>query len=126
MAGIEIDKKDLKRAARKAKFREAFSKFKKKVQDGADWVMDNPEKTLAITAVAGTIGGAGAKIAKARHKSKVLSEERELKELYVYDNRLGHYWKVRRRLTNNEWLEIDRRKRNGERMADILSDLRLL
>ena len=88
--------------------------------------MDNPEKTLAITAVAGTIGGAGAKIAKARHKSKVLSEERELKELYVYDNRLGHYWKVRRRLTNNEWLEIDRRKRNGERMADILSDLRLL
>ena len=27
---------------------------------------------------------------------------------------------------NREWVEIDKRRRNGERMADILNELRVL
>lgn len=26
----------------------------------------------------------------------------------------------------NEWLEIDRRKKNGERLSDVLSDMKVL
>lgn len=48
------------------------------------------------------------------------------KHLYCYDRSLGHYWKLRRELTNEEWLEIDKRKKNGERLSDILDDMRVL
>jgi len=49
-----------------------------------------------------------------------------LKDLYCYDRSLGHYWKLRRELTNSEWVEIDQRKQNGERLADILDELKAL
>lgn len=55
-----------------------------------------------------------------------LKKEQNLHDLYCYDRSLGHYWKLRRELTNNEWVEIDRRKKNGERLADILSELKVL
>ena len=29
-------------------------------------------------------------------------------------------------LSNKEWLEIDSRKRNGERLSDILSEMKVL
>ena len=55
-----------------------------------------------------------------------LRKQEELKDLYCYDRSLGHYWRLRRELTNAEWLEIDRRKKNGERLADILEELKVL
>ena len=54
------------------------------------------------------------------------NKEKDLKDLYCYDRSLGHYWKLRRELTNSEWVEIDRRKSNGERLADILEELKVL
>lgn len=45
---------------------------------------------------------------------------------WVYDRSLGHYWKLRRELTNDEWLAIDARMRSGERLADILKELNVL
>ena len=47
-------------------------------------------------------------------KHAALTKEQNLKDLYCYDRSLGHYWKLRRELTNEEWLEIDKRKKNGE------------
>ena len=55
-----------------------------------------------------------------------MKKEKDLKDLYCYDRSLGHYWTLRRRLTNAEWVEIDKRKNNGERLADILSELKVL
>lgn len=55
-----------------------------------------------------------------------LKKAKDLKELYCYDRSLGHYWKLRRELTNDEWLAIDARKRSGERLADILKELNVL
>ena len=59
-------------------------------------------------------------------KKNRLNKERELKDLYCYDRSLGHYWKLRRELTNDEWIAIDKRKKDGERLADILSELKVL
>ena len=53
-------------------------------------------------------------------------KQEDLKDLYCYDRSLGHYWKLRRELTNDEWLEIDKRKKNGERLSDILDELKVL
>ena len=36
---------------------------------------------------------------------------------------MGHYWKLKRRLSNKDWASIDKRYREGERLADILNDL---
>ena len=59
-------------------------------------------------------------------KHAALTKEQTLKDLYCYDRSLGHYWKLRRELTNEEWLEIDKRKKNGERLSDILDAMRVL
>lgn len=52
--------------------------------------------------------------------------EENLKNLYCYDRSLDQYWKPRRELADDEWLEIDRRIKNGERLSDILDELRVL
>lgn len=54
------------------------------------------------------------------------NKEEAVKNLYCYDRSLGHYWCLRRELSNKEWLEIDQRKKNGERLSDILAELKVL
>ena len=71
------------------------------------------------------VGGVAAG-AKMLSKHAALAKEQDLKDLYCYDRSLGHYWKLRRELTNEEWLEIDRRKKNGERLSDILDEMKVL
>jgi hypothetical protein len=58
--------------------------------------------------------------------NKEMKKQEDLKNLYCYDRSLGHYWKLKRELTNSEWVEIDKRKKNGEHLADILDELKVL
>lgn len=55
-----------------------------------------------------------------------LRKAKDVKELYCYDRSLGHYWRLKRELSNTEWLAIESRRANGERLADILADLKVL
>ena len=55
-----------------------------------------------------------------------LNKEARLKDLYVYDRSLGHYWKLTRKLSNNEWLQINERRKDGESMGDILLSMRVI
>lgn len=87
------------------------------------WVSDNKE-ILAVV-VPAVIGGA-ATIAKVAGRHHNLQKQEAMKNLYCYDRSLGHYWALRRELSNREWLEIDRRKKNGERLSDILKELNVL
>lgn len=94
-----------------------------KLRKAARWVEDNKEVVVTVAPVCIAVGGAGI---KALNKHVNLKKQTDLKDLYCYDNRLGHYWRLRRPPSNHEWLEIDRRKRNGEPLADILAELRVL
>ena len=98
-------------------------KFKRKLRDGKEWIVRNKEAVIILTPIA--IKGATS-IIKVVGKSRNLRKEEELKDLYCYDRSLGHYWRLKRELSNREWLEIDRRKRNGERLSDILTELKVL
>lgn len=94
-----------------------------KLQSAGNWIYRNKETIIlfgpaALGAV--TVG------VKAVSKHAALKKEENLKDLYCYDRSLGHYWRLRRELTNSEWIEIDRRKQNGERLADILDELKVL
>lgn len=67
-----------------------------------------------------------ATIVKVVGKRINLHKQESVKNLYCYDRSLGHYWRLRRELSNREWLEIDNRKRNGERLSEILDEMKVL
>ena len=93
----------------------------------AKWfVEDHKAQIAAVAAVTPVVVGTIMQIARMVSQQDRLKKAKDLKELYCYDRSLGHYWKLRRELTNDEWLAIDARKRSGERLADILKELNVL
>ena len=120
---VEDFQKEQKKRERKAKFHEKRKAFE-------NWFYNNQQLALFIIPIAGTVTVACVKgiigLSKGAIKHANLKKEQDIKELYCYDRSLGHYWALRRELTNAEWIEIDRRKKNGERLSDILSELKVL
>ena len=118
---------DLKKARRKAKWNETKAKLKQAKDKTVDYLMGHPELmiSLGIAAVSGTVAlvKGGVRHAKVTNK---LQLEKTLKELYVYDRSMGHYWKLRKPLSNNEWAIINNRVKSGERLADILLNMGVL
>ena len=86
-------------------------------------IINNRDKVIAGVPI--VVGGI-ATVVKVVGKRSNLNKQEKLKDLYCYDRSLGHYWKLRRELTNKEWLEIDSRKKAGERLSDILSYMKVL
>ena len=118
-----VNYKDIEKEAKKRERKEKVKEFK-------TWCKDNPE--LAVIVFTGATGGAVAGIkgiialAKALTRSANLRKQQKLRDLNVYDTSLGHYWNLKRKLSNSEWLLIEYRRKNGERLADILDDLNVL
>lgn len=90
------------------------------------FVEDHKAQIAAVAAATPAVVGTVMQVAKMVNQNNRLRKQKNLKELYCYDRSLGHYWKLRRKLTNDEWLAIDARKRSGERLADILKELNVL
>ena len=112
----EYDPNATKKDIRKQKFEEA----KRKV---FGWCDRNKEWLIPLVPL--VIGG-GVATVKIAGKHANLNKEKNVKELFCYDRSLGHYWALKRRLTNAEWIDIDKRKAAGERLADILDELKVL
>lgn len=108
------------------KFERFRREAKAKLHNAGEWLVENKELVILLVPVA--VGGL--RLAnngvKAISKRVNLSKQEDIKNLYCYDRSLGHYWALRRELTNKEWLEIDLRKKNGERLSDILDELKVL
>ena len=66
------------------------------------------------------------KLIRSASRNQKLKEEKYRKEKCVYDQSSGCYLELRRKLTNQELLELDRRKKNGESKIEILSSMRVL
>lgn len=92
----------------------------------AKWFVEDHKAQIAAVAATPVVVGTIMQIARMVSQQDRLKKAKDLKELYCYDRSLGHYWKLRRELTNDEWLAIDARKRSGERLADILKELNVL
>ena len=105
------------------KKREFKDKVLSKINRGREFIVRNKETIITLTPV---IIGCITTVSKVVNKRINLRKEENLKDLYCYDRSLGHYWKLKRELTNDEWLEIDKRKKNGERLSDILDELKVL
>lgn len=97
-----------------------------KVNKAKWFVEDHKAQIAAVAAATPVVVGTIIQIARMVSQQDRLKKAKDLKELYCYDRSLGHYWKLRRELTNDEWLAIDARKRSGERLSDILKELNVL
>ena len=111
---------ELEKQRKKAQRREWFYK---KENDVRNWYYNNKEAILVLVPIG---VGAITTLTKVVGKNANLKKEQKLKDLYCYDRSLGHYWALRRELSNSEWVEIDKRKAKGERLADILSEFKVL
>lgn len=98
-------------------------KVKERITKITNWCHDNKEFLVVIIPV---LTSTSTIIIKTISRSNKLRKEKALKNLYCYDRSLGHYWKLKRELTNSEWIEIDKRKSAGDRLADILDEFRVL
>lgn len=107
------------------KFRIESYKRKGKAKLDQAWELckEHPAEAIALgtTFVGGMLG-----LVKRADRNAAMRKEQELKDRYIYDRSLGKYWKTRKTPSVGEQLEIERRKRNGESMGDILSSMRLL
>lgn len=114
---------DLKKFKLEEKKRKLQAKISGMYETAKGWVVEHPTESVAIltSAITATIG-----LAKRVDRKRDLKEVKRLKEEYIYDRSLGKYWKTRRPATAGENLEIERRKRSGEPMGQILADMRLL
>ena len=110
-------------APNETKLRRLKWKAKEMLQQAWGWYKEHKEEIIVLTPI---VVGGGTAIVKVVGKHINLHKQEQVKNLYCYDRSLGHYWKLRRELTNAEWLEIDRRRKTGERMADILAALKVL
>ena len=105
------------------KKRELKQKISMKLQNAKAWIYRNKEWVVTVAPVA--FAGITT-VCKVVVRRANLRKQEQLKDLYCYDRSLGHYWRLKRELSNKEWLEIDKRKKNGERLADILAELKVL
>jgi hypothetical protein len=113
---------------KKLNARRKLLELKEKALDMAEGVVDfciEHKEQLALVATPLVIGGVKELIKNAKHNQRV-NETRELKNKYIYDRSTGHYWHLRRELSEREWMEFESRKAAGERVSEILSSMRVL
>ena len=101
-------------------------KVKTKVRETYVWVSNNKEEAAVLIGIGSSLIGGAFKAAKMVNKKAVLKKEQDLKDLYVYDRSLGVYHELKHKLRPSEIQQIDRRKREGETLVQILTDMRLI
>ena len=97
--------------------------FLKKKDAAVDTIKLYPKESFAVATV--IVGGA----VKVLPKLLIARNNRErerIKQEYCYDRSLGHYWALKRALSTSEWIEINKRRSNGENLGDILEQLNVL
>lgn len=111
-------------------FKDIWQNVKQKATDIAHnvyvFAKENPE-LCGIVVTAGTYAVHGlVKGVKMIHRTGNFRRDKYLKERYIYDRSLGMYLKTRRPLRNNDYIIINKRRQNGEKLSDILASMRLL
>lgn len=114
---------DINEFKREAKIRKIKAKVEEIKNKAVDLITEHPTEALAL---ATTLIGSAVGLARRADRKKDLREQQRLREEYIYDRSLGSYWKTRRKLSNSEKLEIERRRRQGESLGEILRSMRLL
>lgn len=114
---------DINEFKKEAKIRKLKAKVEEIKNKAVDLITEHPTEALAL---ATTLIGSAVGLARRADRKKDLREQQRLRDEYIYDRSLGSYWRTRRKMTNSEKLEVERRRRGGESLGEILRDMRLL
>lgn len=87
------------------------------------WCANHADIALAGFCAGVGLVSTGLKVGGKVYRKHIESREKDYR---VYDTSLGRYWSLSRKLTNNDWLQIDERRSKGERLGKILHDLHAL
>lgn len=118
-----IDVKEFKREYWKKRFAEFCHMVAEKCHDTADFIRENKE--ILVIAVPAAFGAVKSITKYTTTKSR-LRKEQDLKNLYAYDYSTGHYWHLKRPLTNSEWRSVETMKKSGMSLGDIFASMRVL
>lgn len=101
--------------------------YKRQAKEKLDqaWELCKEHPTEAFALGTACVGGLMS-LVKRHDRHAAIRKEQDLKDRYIYDRSIGKHWCMRKKPTTGQQLEIERRKRNGEAMGDILSSMRLL
>lgn len=111
---------DLGKEFKKEERRKKIEAIKQKAKD----FWDTNKVYIAVAApVVGKVALETVKLVKRHHAARI---ELRNKDLRLYDTSLGHYWELRRKLNNSDWVTINRRRNLGESLGDILEEMRVL
>lgn len=102
---------------------EKSEQAKQKAMDGVEWCKAHKETIIVFGPV---VAGSLIELLKINSKRRTVSEEKALKDRYIYDPSNRHYYELKRKPKNSEWLQIDQRIKEGEPLGWILNDMRLL
>lgn len=97
-----------------------------KGQQVVQYVEDHKETIAIMTPIVIGAIGVGRGLTRGITRHRHLMAERELKDLRVYDRRLGAYLKLRKPLKNSDWKKITPRVNKGERLVDVLQSMDML
>lgn len=100
---------------------------KEQVQNGADWVKENPAAAATIVTLGtGLVTGAG-KIINGIGKHSQAKAEQYKRERTVYDHSTGMYLTTKHKLSANEIAAVhNMKRRTGLSMTEVLMKLDLL
>lgn len=104
-------------------FDEKQGMAKWKLHNAVEWCRDHKEVIVVFGPV---LIGSVAEMAKILTKKQTINEEKALKDRYIYDSSTRHYYELKRKPKNSEWLQIDQRVTNGEMLGWVLNDMKLL
>lgn len=104
--------KEINKRNKQLKREEFLNKCKTKVNNGLTWVKNHPVETVLIVST-------GVKVVK-------LVEEMDHRYMRQYDPSADAYIYLKRPMSSRESNEFALRRRRGERVSDILSDMRLM
>ena len=91
---------------------------KKSVNRTLDWIIKNPEKAALLAS--------GACLISKGIKGCVKGHQRSLKNRTIYDHSLHCHHEMTRPLRPDEKVMIQQRRQNGEKLVEILNDMRVL
>ena len=98
-------------------------KRQERLQQAAQWFYENKEWVIPLTIFTAGAVAKGVKMVDGHAK---LKQKADLKDKRFYDNKLGCYWHLKRKLNNDELRMVEVRKANGEQLGKILKSMNVL
>ena len=107
---------ECKKAERRQKWEDRLTKAK-------NWWDENKRAIIVGAPIVGGFAIKGLQILGRHHNLRL---EQRNKDRRCYDTSLGHYWELKRKLNNSDWVKINNRRKRGESLGEILNDLGVL